>query len=137
MKTLIDGISKYSAVYLRVALGMAFLSAVADRFGLWGASGESLVAWGNFQNFLDYTAQITPFFPTFMVPIIGWIVTILEIALGMILLTGVRLKEVAFISGTLLLLFAIGMTVGVGIKSPLDCSVFTVSAAAFYLSAKT
>ena len=136
MKSLIDGFLKYSAVYLRVALGLAFLSAVADRFGLWGASGESLVAWGNFQNFLNYTAQITPFFPTVMVPIIGWIVTILEIALGLMLITGFRIREVALLSGTLLLLFAIGMTVGVGIKSPLDCSVFTISAAAFYLSAK-
>jgi hypothetical protein len=40
--------------YARVALGCAFLSAVADRFGLWGKYG----GWGNFANFTRYTAQV-------------------------------------------------------------------------------
>src|SRR4030095_6840829 len=30
----------FSSVFLRSALGFSFLSAVADRFGLWGAFGE-------------------------------------------------------------------------------------------------
>ena len=38
-----------SSVFLRFALGFSFLSAVADRFGLWGAFGEPRVAWGNFR----------------------------------------------------------------------------------------
>jgi hypothetical protein len=29
-----------SSVFLRFSLGFSFLSAVADRFGLWGAFGE-------------------------------------------------------------------------------------------------
>jgi hypothetical protein len=29
-----------SSVFMRLALGCSFLSAVADRFGLWGAFGE-------------------------------------------------------------------------------------------------
>jgi hypothetical protein len=28
---------RYAAIFLRGALGLSFLSAVADRFGLWGA----------------------------------------------------------------------------------------------------
>ena len=32
-------------VFLRIALGISFLSAVADRFGLWGAYGQPNVAW--------------------------------------------------------------------------------------------
>ena len=137
MNTLFDGILKYSAVFLRLALGLGFLSAVADRFGLWGGPGEHLVAWGDFKNFLDYTALLNPYLPTVMVPVIGWIVTIAEIALGASLILGYRVRETALISGTLLLCFAIGMTVGVGIKSPLDYSVFTASATAFFLSAHT
>ena len=35
----------YSTVFLRIALGISFLSAVADRFGLWGAYGQPNVAW--------------------------------------------------------------------------------------------
>ncbi len=137
MNTLFDVIIKYSTVFLRLALGLGFLSAVADRFGLWGGPGENLAAWGDFKNFLDYTALLNPYLPTIMVPVIGWIVTIAEIALGASLIIGFRVKETALISGTLLLCFAIGMTVGVGIKSPLDYSVFTASAAAFFLSTHT
>jgi thiosulfate dehydrogenase (quinone) large subunit len=34
-----------STVFLRIALAISFLSAVADRFGLWGAYGQPNVAW--------------------------------------------------------------------------------------------
>jgi hypothetical protein len=37
----------YTTVFLRVAVGISFLSAVADRFGLWGAYGQANVAWGD------------------------------------------------------------------------------------------
>jgi len=37
-----------SSVFLRLALGISFLSAVGDRFGFWGAFGQSHVAWGDF-----------------------------------------------------------------------------------------
>ncbi|MCH8034468.1 MAG: DoxX protein [Bacteroidetes bacterium] len=137
MNRLFDAISKPSVIFLRLALGVTFLSAVADRFGLWGGPGENLVAWGNFKNFLDYTALLNPYFPSIMVPVIGWIVTIAEIALGVALIIGFRVRETALISGTLLLCFAIGMTAGIGIKSPLDYSVFTASAGALFLSAHT
>jgi hypothetical protein len=46
---------QYAAVFLRAALGFSFLSAVADRFGLWGAYGRSHVAWGDFPHFVVYT----------------------------------------------------------------------------------
>ena len=137
MSTLIGRIVKYSPVYLRIAIGLTFLSAVADRFGLWGGPGENLVAWGNFQNFLDYTALLNPYLPTLMVPVIGWIVTIAEIVLGAALIIGFRIRETALISGILLLFFAVSMAVSIGIKSPLDYSVFTASAAAFFLSTHT
>ena len=34
--------AEFSSVFLRIALGGSFLSAVADRFGLWGAYGYPL-----------------------------------------------------------------------------------------------
>ena len=34
----------FSSVFLRFALGLSFLSAVADRFGLWGQFGQPNVA---------------------------------------------------------------------------------------------
>jgi hypothetical protein len=32
--------TQYASVFLRLALGASFLSAVADRFGLWGSYGK-------------------------------------------------------------------------------------------------
>ena len=32
----------YSALFLRMALGISFLSAVADRFGLWALTGDPM-----------------------------------------------------------------------------------------------
>ena len=53
----------FSSVVLRLALGFSFLSAVADRFGLWGAYGEPNVAWGTFDRFVAYTGQLSWFAP--------------------------------------------------------------------------
>ena len=44
-------------LYVRIALGSAFLSPVADRFGLWG----KYAGWGNFANFTRYVAQVNSF----------------------------------------------------------------------------
>jgi hypothetical protein len=52
------------AVWLiRVALAFSFLSAVADRFGLWGQFGVDGVAWGDFERFTAYTARLLWFLP--------------------------------------------------------------------------
>ena len=47
-----------AAWILRLALAFSFLSAVADRFGLWGQFGAARVAWGDFGHFTAYTAQL-------------------------------------------------------------------------------
>ena len=47
---------------LRLALAVSFLSAVADRFGLWGQFGSG-AAWGDFERFTAYTAQLLWFLP--------------------------------------------------------------------------
>jgi thiosulfate dehydrogenase (quinone) large subunit len=124
----------YVTLYARLALGIAFLSAVADRFGLWGLPGANGVAWGNFENFLTYTASLNPFLPDSLIPVVGWVVTIAETVLGVLLILGFRLREVGIASGLLLLAFAFGVTVGTGFKRALDLSVFAASAAGFLLA---
>lgn len=124
----------YVTFYLRLALGVGFLSAVADRFGIWGPPGKPLVAWGNFHNFLHYTAVLNPWFPSGWVPTVGWTATICEGLLGIALVLGFRTRIAAFCTGVLTLAFAFGMICGLGIKAPLNYSVFVVSAAAFLLS---
>lgn len=121
-------------LFLRIALGTAFLSAVADRFGMWGAAGEANVFWGNFDSFLKYTALLNPYCPASIIPALGWFVTTAEVVLGFALILGTRTRLAALLSGTMLILFSLGQIIGVGIKAPLDFSVFTASAASFVLA---
>lgn len=119
---------------LRLALASAFLSAVADRFGIWGVPGEKLVAWGNFQNFISYTGHLNPWLPKSLVPVMAWAATILEILFAIFLIVNIRIVVIAFLSGVLLLLFALAMSWTDGLKSPLNFSVFSASFASFGLS---
>jgi len=51
---------RLAILYARIALGAAFLSGIADRFGLyWGRN----VGYGNFAGFVRYTAQVNSFMP--------------------------------------------------------------------------
>ena len=52
-----------AAIFLRLALAAGFLSAVADRFGLWGPPGTPGVAWGGFDRFLAYTGKLLWYLP--------------------------------------------------------------------------
>lgn len=117
-------------LYARIALGTAFLSAVADRFGLWGKHG----AWGNFATFTQYTAQVNSFMPAFIIPFLAWAATVAELSLGILLIIGIWPRWVALGAATLLFLFGIAMAISFGIKSPLDYSVFSASAGALLLA---
>jgi len=44
--------------YTRFALGAAFLSAVAGRFGIWGENTSP----DSFKDFMEYTAKVNPGF---------------------------------------------------------------------------
>ena len=123
--------NKYLKLFLRFALAIGFLSAVADRFGLWP---QDISVWNNWQNFEDYTQLINPWLPTAIIPAVAWIATIAEIIFALCLILGFKTELVAKLSGILLLLFGLSMTFSTGIKGALDYSVFTAAAAAFALS---
>jgi uncharacterized membrane protein YphA (DoxX/SURF4 family) len=123
-----------SSVFLRFALGFSFLSAVADRFGLWGAFGEPHVAWGTFARFVAYTGTLNWFLPRAAVPTLAIVATCAETLFGILLVLGWQTRTTAFLSGVLLLLFAVTMTVALGIKAPLDASVFSAAGGAFLLA---
>ena len=123
-----------ASIFLRFALGFSFLSAVADRIGLWGPFGTSHVAWGNFSRFIAYTAQLNWFLPRTLIPTLAMIATCAETLLGILLVLGWRTRITALFSGILLLLFAITMTGALGVKAPLDASVFSAAGGAFLLA---
>jgi len=121
--------------FLRIALAAGFLSAVADRFGFWGPAGAAHVAWGAWQPFVDYVAKLNWFAPSASIPILAWTSTVAEVVLGLGLLIGWQLRWFALGAGLLLLSFAITMTFAIGVKAPLDFSVFAAAGGAFLLAA--
>jgi thiosulfate dehydrogenase (quinone) large subunit len=79
-------------------------------------------------------AQLNPWFPAALIPLVGWIATIAEIVLGVWLLVGFRMRLAALSSGWLLVAFIAGMTAGPGVKTAFNASVFAAAAAAFLLA---
>lgn len=130
---LLEAMRRYAPVFLRLAVGGTFLVSVADRFGLWGATGTKNVAWGDFVHFTQYTGQLNPWAPGALIPTLAWAATGAELVLGVALILGLFTRWSALLSGVLLLLFAGGMSVGTGLKSALNASVFSAAAAAFAL----
>ena len=117
-------------LYARLALGAAFLSAVADRFGLWGKYG----GWGNFANFINYTAKVNSFMPASTIPFLAWTATGAETFFGIGLIVGLWPRWMALGSAVLLAIFGIAMAISFGVKSPMDYSVFSASAGALLLA---
>src|SRR5262249_40802908 len=123
-------LERYAVVYARLAIGAAFLSAVASRFGLWdGRPG----LW-KFPSFIQYTGEVNAFLPAAVIPLLAWAATIAETTLGISLIAGFRLRWVAVGAAALLALFGTAMAVSLGPKSPLDYSVFSASAGAVLLA---
>ena len=117
-------------LFLRIALSVTLLSAVADRLGFWGKNSN----WGNWTNFENYTRELTFFLPQSLSVFSAYTATLLETVLAITLLIGFKTKISAFSAGILLLVFAFSMTFSIGVKPPLDYSVWVGSAAAFLLS---
>ena len=115
----------YASLLLRIGLGVGFLSAVADRLGLWGAFGRPNVEWGNFSRFLEYTHTLNWYLPDAMTLPLGLIATGAEIVLGFLLLFGWRTRAAALFSALLMLAFAVAMTLALGIKAPLNFALLT------------
>jgi uncharacterized membrane protein YphA (DoxX/SURF4 family) len=120
---------RLAILYARLALGCAFLSAVAARFGLWHDRGPH-----PFAEFIRYTGEVNSFLPAAMYPFLAVAATIAETTLGIALIAGFRLRWTALASAILLAVFGIAMAISGGIKSPLDYSVFSASAAALLLA---
>lgn len=124
----------YFSLFARIAIAMGFLSAVADRFGLWTPIlGSENVVWGNMKDFIAYTGVLIPWVPKLFLPFLAWSATIAEIVLGILLLIGFQTRMVTLLSGVLLSVFAVSMLFFINIKAPFDYSVFAAAACAFLL----
>jgi uncharacterized membrane protein YphA (DoxX/SURF4 family) len=119
---------------LRLSLATAFLSAVGDRLGAWGPHGSPHASWGDWQHFRVYADRLNWYMPAAVQPAAAVLATAAEAIFGIALITGFRLREAAIGSGVLLTIFGISMTLALGVKAPLDYSVFTGAVAAFALA---
>ena len=122
---------RLALLYARAALGIGFLSGVADRFGIWRGRN---VGYGNFDGFVRYTAKVNSFMPASSIPFLAWTATAAELVLGVLLLLGLWPRWTGLASALLLILFGTAMAISFGAKSPLDYSVFSASAAAVLLA---
>jgi uncharacterized membrane protein YphA (DoxX/SURF4 family) len=134
MKIWWERLAGFSSVFLRFALGLSFLSAMADRFGWWGAFGQPNVAWGNFARFVEYTGKLNWFLPHAMIPAMALVSTCAEILFGLLLLIGWWTRITALMSGILLLIFGLAMTLALGIEAPLSFSVFSAAGGSLLLA---
>ncbi len=117
-------------LFLRFGIAGGFLSAVADRFGIWSYH----LAWGNWESFVEYTQMINPWLSGPVNEVVAVAATVLEVVFAICLIIGFKTELVAKLSGILLLLFALSMSFSTGIKTAFDASVFAASGAAFALS---
>jgi uncharacterized membrane protein YphA (DoxX/SURF4 family) len=129
-----ERLGSFNSVFLRFALGLSFLSAVADRFGWWGAFGQPNVAWGNFARFVAYTGKLNWFLPHAMIPALVVLSTGAEILFGLLLVAGWQTRITAACSGILLMTFGLAMTLALGIEAPLSFSVYSAAGGSLLLA---
>jgi len=125
---------KYIQLFVRIAVATAFLSAVADRLGYWGPPGSPNASWGNWENFLAYSNKLNFFVSPLIGELLAVTATILEVVFALLLVIGYKTRITAILSGMLLILFAVAMTVAFGIKSTFTYSVWIGAGACFLLS---
>ncbi len=118
----------------RLALATGFLSAVADRFGLWGDPGSGKVAWGDYDRYLAYVHELAPYLPGGFVDIAGRLATAAEAILGITLLLGVAVRLSAWAGAGVLLTFALSMFFFSHPEAPLNASVFSATGLALLLA---
>lgn len=121
---------RLGVLYARLAVGAAFLSAVSGRFGLWDRTFDMKY----FAEFLEYAGEVLSFMPKSTIPFLAWIATLCETTLGILLILGVWRRWVSLASAILLAMFATAMAISLGLKSPMDYSVYSASGAAVLLA---
>ncbi|PSL23083.1 DoxX family protein [Chitinophaga ginsengisoli] len=123
----------FSQIFLRLALAASLLSAVADRLGIWGPPGATNVSWGDWEHFLAYSNTLNFYVSPQMGNVLAILATVLEVVFGVMFLIGYKTRIAAWGTFLLMVIFALSMTVAMGVKPPLSYSVWTTAGAAALL----
>lgn len=78
--------------FLRLALGVGFISPVLDRFGLWGPPGYPNVGWGNWEHFSNYAHNLMFFLPSGAAEFLAISATLAEVVLALLLIVGFKTR---------------------------------------------
>jgi len=124
----------FAQLYLRLAMGLGFFVLGLDRLGAWGSYGKPWVSWGDWQHFTTYAHHLMSFLPYQLAEALAMIATFVEVAGGFLLIIGLKTRWAAIACSGLTFCFALAMAITDGITSPMDYSVFTVSAASLLLA---
>ena len=90
-------------LFARIALGASFLTAVADRFGLWGPYGAKNVSWGDFAHFVKYTGSVMSLFPSSLTVSFALAATLSESVFCIVLYLCFKTRIASVLSGLVLL----------------------------------
>jgi putative oxidoreductase len=126
---------RWVATTIRILVGLAFASAIADRLGLMGAPGSPGVSWGTFPIFVTYTGQVNSFLPAAIIPALAVIETVIEAALGIAMLIGLQIRIAVWGSVALLCAFFTAMTISLGFASQLPYAVLVMAVGTWLLAA--
>lgn len=121
-------------LFLRVALGIIFIMAVMDRFGLLGVPGANGVSWGDWKHFVDYTHTLVPFVSRPIANFLAVLATVAETTFAICLIIGLKIKQVALGAALLTLCFGLCMGIFVSIGAPFNYPVFVFSGSGLVLS---
>ncbi len=124
---------RWIASLLRVVIGAEFAFSVADRFGLLGRPGHG-VSWGDFAHFVAYTHQVNAFLPASVAPSLAVLATFFETVLGVTLVLGIRIPDVARGAAVLLCLFGSAMMLSGLVEAQFFYGVFVLAAGAWVIS---
>ena len=131
------GAARWTEWALRLSLANAFLSPVSDRLGAWGPHASPPGSWGDWHHCRIYADRLDWYMPAAVQPAATVLATAGEAIFAVALITGPRLREAAIGSGVLLTIFGMSMALTLGMKAPLDDSVFTAAMASFSLAVMT
>ena len=126
--------SGIAQLILRLALGAGFLLPVMDRLGWLGAPGTSGVAWGDWTHFVEYTNTLIPFVTRPLANLMALGATMAELIVGIFLIIGLKIKEVALGAALLTLSFGLCMAIFIRIGAPFAYPVFVFTGAGLVLS---
>jgi uncharacterized membrane protein YphA (DoxX/SURF4 family) len=79
------------------------------------------------------SGQLNWFLPAALIPALAIMATVAETFFGLLLVLGWKTRITALLSGVLLTVFALTMTMALGVKAPLNLSVFSAAGGALLL----